>query len=91
MDGHATKRPCVHVRRAHTAITTKHGGRFVLVFLEFDDSSPSFQRVFHTPHCGPHDPVGLRVVYCSGEKGHDQLGDLSFLRTTGSTLFFSAM
>ena len=66
MDGHATKRPCVYDRRAHTAVTTQHGRRFVLVFREFDDGSPSFQRfcirsaVFKLV---PHDPVGLRVLF----------------------------
>ena len=51
MDGHATKRPCVYDRRAHTAVTTQHGRRFVLLFREFDDGSPSFQRVLHTQRC----------------------------------------
>ena len=66
MDGHATKRPCVYDRRAHTAVTTQHGHRFVLVFREFDDSSPSFQRVFHTQRCFwtcPSRSGGLRVLF----------------------------
>ena len=53
MDGHATKRPCVHDRRAHTAITTQHGGRFLLVFHEFDNGPSSFQRVFSYPALCP--------------------------------------
>ena len=45
------RRPCdqaamrIYDRRAHTAVTSQHGRRFVLVFREFDDGSPSFQRV----------------------------------------------
>ena len=58
MDGHATKRPCVYDRPAHTAITTQHGGRFVLVFREFDDGSPSFQRVYRRTV-----PLTIRLVF----------------------------
>ena len=83
MGGHATKRPCVYDRRSHTAIMAQHGGRFLLVFRELDDGSPSFQRVFHTPHCAPHDSVGFRIRTVQARKSGEKL------MTTWETFYFA--